>query len=193
MRGIHWLSLGLLTLGIAAGARYLLERERAGGLRAEIEFLRQETRRASELRAEHERLLSARVSDAELLRLRDDRAALMRLRAEINQLEQTAERRARMLELVKAAQVPPIVLKLGLAKDGALLLDGDPASEEGIRQVFTQLAKRAERVEIRLRFDHREVPGPLFKQRIEEIARWQKESGLRPTLRFDQAEPGPAK
>src|SRR5687768_15489021 len=121
MRTLHWLSLAVLALAIALIARYLLARQESGALRTEITLLGHENRQLVDLRKEHDRLLSARVSDAELERLRGDRAALARLRAEINKLEEVAERKARAVREPAVEQLPALVLNVGLASDGGLL------------------------------------------------------------------------
>jgi hypothetical protein len=193
MRGIHWLSLAVLMLGIVAGARYFLAREEAVALRSEREFLAQESKRVSGLRAEHERLVASSIPEPELQRLRSDRAALVRLRAELSQLEQNAERKGRLLETLKAGPLPALVLNVGISKDGALSLDGEPTEEEAMRQLFAQLARKSERVELRLRFDPSETPMASIKERVEGIARWQKESGLRMSLHINRNDAGVAK
>src|SRR5687767_3104309 len=123
MRALHWISLALLGFAIASGAWYLLRRHESTALRAAIASLEQENRRLAELRAEHERLLANRISDAELARLRNDRAALQRLRTEINQLNESADRKARAVQEPAPEKQPALVLKLAIAADGGLLLD----------------------------------------------------------------------
>ena len=187
MRTLHWLSLAVLALAIALIARYLLARQESAALRAEITLLRHENRQIADLRKEHERLLSAGVSYAELERLRGDRAALARLRAEINKLEEVAERKARAVREPAVEQLPALVLNVGLAIDGGLLLDGTPADQAALRQLLTTFARRSERVDIRVRVGADEIRMNLVKEMMEGIARLGKELGLRMTLRFEKS------
>jgi hypothetical protein len=186
MRALHWVSLAVLAFAIAMFARYLLQRQEADSLRIEIASLEHENRRLADLRTEHDRLLATKVSDSELERLRNDRAALGRLRAEINKLNESADRKARAVQEPASEKQPALVLKLAIANDGGLLLDGVPADQNGIRQLFTQLARKSEEVDIRLRVDPNETRVALIKTTMEGIVTMGKEAGLRMSLRFEK-------
>jgi hypothetical protein len=183
----RWISFAILVVAIAAFARYLLARQESTALRSEIALLQQEKDRVGQLRAEHERLRATKISDAELERLRSDRAALGRLRAEITTLNESAERKASRAQEAGSRPLPPLVLNLAMGSDGGWLLDGIPADQNAMRQLFTDLARRSEQVEIRLRLEPNEKRLDLLKQTIEGIMRMGKEVGLRLTLRFEKA------
>jgi hypothetical protein len=187
MRGLHWISLAILALAIGAVARFFLARQETAALQSEITLLRDENRQLAELRAEHERLVATKISDSELERLRSDRAALGRLRAEINQLEETAERKTRAALEPERDQLRPLVLNVAMGTDGGLLLDGAPADPEAMRQLLAGLARRSERVEIRLRADPAERRTDLIKSTIDGLVKISKEVGLKVTLRFDNS------
>ena len=192
MRAPHWILLALLGFAIAGGAWFLLRRHESTVLRAEIASLQQENRRLVDLRAEHERLLSTKVSDSELERLRNDRAALGRLRAEINQLNESADRKARAVEEPAPDKQPALVLKLAMANDGGLSLDGVPANDEAIRQLFAQLAQRSERVDIRFQVDANDTRTDLVKEKLNGISRWAKEARLAMSFRLERMGTGQA-
>lgn len=185
MRALHWVSLAVLAFAIALFARYLLQRQESDALRIEIASLEHESRRLDELRAEHERLLATKVSDSELERLRADRAALQRLRTEINQLNESADRKARALQEPAPEKQPALVLKLAIASDGGLLLDGVPAHDEGVRQLFAQLAQRSERVDIRFQVDANTRIDPM-EEKLNGIVRWAREAKLAMSFRVER-------
>jgi hypothetical protein len=187
MRSWQWLSLVVLALGIATLARYLLQRQESAALRAEIALLEHENRQVAELRAEHERLLAAKISDAELERLRNDRAALNRLRAEIAKLEEDAERKSRALKEPTPEQRSGVMLKLELASDGALLVDGTPMDQASLRQCLAGVATLSVPVEIRFRLDPAEKRTDLLKTTIEGLVGLSREVGLKMSMRFDKA------
>ena len=188
MRALHWLSLALLGFAIASGAWYLLRRHESTALHAEIASLEQENRRLADLRAGHERLLATKVSDSELERLRNDRAALQRLRTEINLLNESADRKARAVQEPAPEKQPALLLKLEMARDGGLSLDGAPTDDEGLRQLFTQLAQRSEKVDLRLRFDPSSIDLASMKKTIEGIVKMSKEAGLHMSFRIEKPE-----
>jgi hypothetical protein len=192
MRALHWISLALLGFAIVSGAWHLLRRQESAALRAEIASLEQENRRLADLRAEHERLLAGKVSDSDLERLRNDRAALQRLRAEINQLNESADRKARALREPAADKLPALVLKLALANDGGLLFDGEPAHDLAIRELFAQLARKSERVDIRFQVDANDTRSDLLKEKLNEIARWAKDARLGMSFRLERTGTGTA-
>ena len=187
MRSLRWLSAAVLAIAIVAAARFLLQRQESAALRSEIALLEHENRQLASLRTERDRLLTQKIPGAELERLRNDRAALARLRAEINKLEESAERKARALQEPVVERVPALVLNFGLASDGGLLLDGVPADQNAVRQLLTGFAQRSERVEIRLRVDPTENRMELLKTTFESLGRLGKELGLKMTLRFDKS------
>jgi hypothetical protein len=140
MRARGWITFAIMVVAVAAFARYLLARQESAALRAEIALLQQENDQVARLRAEHERLRAAKISDAELERLRSDRAALARLRAEINALEESAERKASRAQGETASKaLPPLVLNLAMAGDGGWLIDGSPADQNALRQLLTDV------------------------------------------------------
>ena len=186
MRSWKWLSLAVFALGIAVIARYLLQRQESAALRAEISLLQHENRQVAELRAEHERLLAAKIPDGELERLRNDRAALNRLRAEITKLEESAERKSRALKEPVPDQRSGLVLKLELASDGGLLVDGTAMDQTSLRQRLAEMATLSVPVEIRLRLDPSEKRTDLLKTTIEGLVRLSREVGLKMSMRFDK-------
>jgi hypothetical protein len=185
MRALHWWSLAVLLLAFAAFARYGLERQDSAAVRAEIALLEHENRQIAELRAEHERLLAAKVPDAEVERLRNDRAALVRLRAEIRKLEESAERKSLALQTPSAGQIPTRILSLETAYDGSLSLNGAPADDTSVRHILEEYAKRAELVEIRIRAHPKTTKIDLLKAILEEIKRVANELGVRTTVRIE--------
>ena len=114
MRVLHGVSLAVLALAATAFVRWVLERQDSAGLRAEVELLAHENRRIAELQAVQARLLATRVSDAELEQLRSDRVALAKLRAEINRLEDSADRQARALRESAAEKQPSPEIAAGV-------------------------------------------------------------------------------
>jgi hypothetical protein len=74
-------------------------------------------------------------------------------------------------------KLPALVLKLAIAGDGGLLLDGVPAPDEGVRQLFAQLARRSERVEIRFQVDANTRTDPM-EEKVNGIVRWAREARL---------------
>ena len=187
MRSLHWISIALLGFAIASGAWFLLRRHESIALRAEIASLQQQNRRLADLRVEHQRLLAAKISDPELARLRNDHAALQRLRAEIDQLNESADRKARAVEAGPEKQAP-LLLKLEMARDGGLSLDGAPTDDEGLRQLFTRLAERSEKVDLRLRFDPSSVDLASMKKTIEGLVKMSKDARLRMSLQIEKPE-----
>jgi hypothetical protein len=184
MRALHWLSLGVLAIAIVMGARYFLQRQERAALRAEISALQQENSQLGELRAENSRLLAQKISDTELERLRSDRAALTRLRAEIDKLEETADRKARAMQQRDRAE-GGTVLKVALGSNGALLLNGAAADQAALRQVLTGFAARSEPVDIRVQIVAGDTPLSVVKETMEGIAKVAKEVGLRMSLKFE--------
>ncbi|MGH7946259.1 MAG: hypothetical protein ACREH8_18730 [Opitutaceae bacterium] len=187
MRTLQWLSVAIPALAIAAFARFLLQRQEAATLQTEIALLQQENRGLAELRAQHARLIASKISDPELERLRSDRAALGRLRAEINKLEESADRKARAAREPVAEPVPALVLNLGIGEDGGILLDGIPADQNALRQLLSACARQSERVDIRLRVDPNETRMAVVKTTMESVSALGKELGLRMSLRFEKA------
>jgi hypothetical protein len=185
MRSLHWLSLGLLAVAVAVLARYFLQHQETSALRAEIASLQQENSQLAELRAEHSRLLANRISDTELIRLRNDRAALTRLRAEINKLEEGADRKARVMQQLAARASPAAVVKIALSGNGGLRLNGAPADHAALRELFSGFAARAEAVDIRLEVNPGETPMNVLKETTDGILRLGKELGVRTSVRFD--------
>ena len=188
MRALHWISIALLGFAIASGAWYLLRRQESIALRAEMVSLQQENRRLADLRAEHERLLATKISDSELARLRNDRAALQRLRAEINQLNESADRKARAVQEPGSEKQPALVLKLAMGTDGGWMFDGVPADDQGIRELFARLAGRSERVDIRFQVDANERRTDLMKEKLNRIADWAREARLGMSFRVERTE-----
>lgn len=84
----------MLALTVVAGAGYVLQRQAAAALRAEIALLRDEQRALARVRAENEKLKAAQIPAAELERLRADRLAVLRLRTEIEAMQARAAKRA---------------------------------------------------------------------------------------------------
>jgi small-conductance mechanosensitive channel len=190
MRARRWISFAIMVVAVAAFARYLLARQESAALRAEIALLQQENDQVARLRAEHERLRAAKISDAELERLRSDRAALARLRAEINALEESAERKASRAQGETASKaLPPLVLNLAMAGDGGWLIDGSPADQNALRQLLTDFARRSEQVVVRLHLDANEKRTELIKQTVEGIVQLGKEVGVKFTLRIETGQP----
>jgi small-conductance mechanosensitive channel len=190
MRARRWISFAIMVVAVAAFARYLLARQESAALRAEIALLQQENDQVARLRAEHERLRAAKISDAELERLRSDRAALARLRAEINALEESAERKASRAQGETAPKaLPPLVLNLAMAGDGGWLIDGSPADQNALRQLLTDFARRSEQVVVRLHLDANEKRTELIKQTVEGIVQLGKEVGVKFTLRIETGQP----
>jgi small-conductance mechanosensitive channel len=190
MRARGWITFAIMVVAVAAFARYLLARQESAALRAEIALLQQENDQVARLRAEHERLRAAKISDAELERLRSDRAALARLRAEINALEESAERKASRAQGETASKaLPPLVLNLAMAGDGGWLIDGSPADQNALRQLLTDFARRSEQVVVRLHLDANEKRTELIKQTVEGIVQLGKEVGVKFTLRIETGQP----
>ena len=185
MRAAHGWSLGLLVLALVAFVRYGLERQDSAAVRAEIALLEHENRQIGELRAEHERLLAAKVPEAEIERLRNDRAALGRLRAEIRKLEESAERKTVALQTASPGQMPARILSLETAMDGSISLNGAPADDHLIRSLLEEYAKGAELVEIRIRAHPKTTRIDGLKTGLEEIKRVANELGLRTTVRIE--------
>jgi len=185
MRALHWLSLGILTVAIVIGARYLLQRQEAAALRAEISALEQENGQLGELRAENSRLLAKKISDTELERLRNDRAALTRLRAEIEKLERTADRKAKAMQQPTERASAGTLLKVALASNGTLLLNGAAADQAALREVLTGFAARSESVDIRVQIVAGDTPLSVVKETVEGIAKVAREVGLRMSLKFE--------
>jgi small-conductance mechanosensitive channel len=190
MRARGWITFAIMVVAVAAFARYLLARQESAALRAEIALLQQENDQVARLRAEHERLRAAKISDAELERLRSDRAALARLRAEINALEESAERKASRAQGETAPKaLPPLVLNLAMAGDGGWLIDGSPADQNALRQLLTDFARRSEQVVVRLHLDANEKRTELIKQTVEGLVQLGKEVGVKFTLRIETGQP----
>lgn len=185
MRPLHWLSLGILAVALGVAARYFLLRQETAALRAEITFLRQENGQLAELRSENSRLLANQISDTELVRLRNDRAALTRLRAEINKLEESADRKTRAVQQAAQRTSPGTVLNVALASNGALLLNGTAADQAALRQTLTGFAARSEPVDIRVQIVAGDTPLSVVKETMEGIAKVGREVGLRMSLKFE--------
>ena len=186
MRASHWYLVAVLALAIFIFARYWLQRQESGALRAELAWLQRDKLQLEELRAENERLRAARISDSELERLRNDRAALVGLRAEINKLEESADRKARTMRELKAEPLPALVLNFAMKDDGSLSLDGSPAGENALRELFSKFAQKSERVDIRFRINTSQPHLDLMKKNIDDIVRLGKELGLRYTIKFEK-------
>ncbi len=160
MNPLRWLSALLLALALVAGASLWLQRQAAAVLRDEIVLLREESRELARLRAENQRLVSAKLPAPELERLRADHAAVMRLRSEIETLKDNVQQRERALAEppVRAAagtapsslRPPALKLSLAIGPDGGISLDGAPFDLEAIRPRLAVLP-RGERVEVQVR------------------------------------------
>jgi len=185
MRMVHWATAIVLVVAVTAFARYFLLRQETAALQAEIAMLRQENGQLAELRAEHSRLLASRISDTELERLRNDRAALTRLRAEINKLEESADRKTRAVQQPAARTPAGTILNVGLTSSGGLMLNGTPTDQAALRQLLSGFAARSEPVDIRVQVAPRETPMTVVKETIDGISRLAKELGLRMSLRFE--------
>ena len=186
MRAPQWIAVGLLVVAVVAFLRFLIERQESAVLRTEIAVLRQDEQRIAQLRAEHERLVAEKVSDAELQRLRADRAALVRLRNEINQLEGNADRMAKGLKEAAAGKPAAQLVKLSLANDGGLTLDGAAIDQTVLRQHLAKFAEGAEPVEISLHIASATTSTDILKSTVEGIVRLSKELGLKFSMRFEK-------
>jgi len=91
MLPLRWLSLAFFAAALVAGASLWIQHQATLAFRSEVDLLRDESRRLAQVRAEHQRLLSAQPPAAELDRLRADHAALVRLRTEIDQMKTRAD------------------------------------------------------------------------------------------------------
>ena len=185
MRPLHWLSLGMLAVAIAVAARYFLQRQETAALRTEIAILKQENGQLAELRAENSRLVANKISDPELARLRNDRAALTRLRAEIDKLEETADRKARAMQQPPGQTSVGTVLNVAVASNGTLTLNGAAADQAGLREMLTGFAARSEPVDIRVQVVPKDTPMSVIKETMDGIAKVAREVGLRMSLKFE--------
>ena len=185
MHARHWITLGLLVAAIAGFGRMVIERQETTALRSQIEILQQEVKRATQLRAERERLMAEKVSDAELQRLRADRAALVRLRNEISALEANADRMTKTIHEPNAKGAAHSV-KLSLAGNGGLSLDGEPIDQSVLRQHLSQYAGKPEPVEISLQLASAQTSTDALKSTVEGIVRLSKELGLKFSMRFEK-------
>lgn len=88
MRAGNWIALGLLSLALAAGTGWLLQRQEIGALERERVLLREERATLEKLKLKYARLQATRATPEEIERLRADREALVRLRAEIEAMKQ---------------------------------------------------------------------------------------------------------
>ncbi len=186
MHARHWIVLGLLIAAITGFGRMLIERQETTALRSEIEILHQETKRAAQLRADRERLLSEKVSDAELQRLRADRAALLRLRSEIRTLEANADRMTKAIHEPNVESGATHSVKLSLSGNGGLSLDGAPIDQSVLRQHLTKYAGGSERVEISLQLASAQTSTDAIKSTVEGIVKLSKELGLKFSMRFEK-------
>jgi hypothetical protein len=188
MRATHWFTLASLIVAVALFARSFLHLQESETLRAEIGFLQQENRQLDELRAGNARLRASRIPDSELERLRNDRAALGRLRTEINRLEESADRQARAAKAYGSkVWRPPLVLRAAISGGGGVEVEGAPADEAALRDLFARLAQQEEKVEIRVNAMSSEIPKEQLMESLNLIARTGKEAGLRVSLRFAAA------
>jgi hypothetical protein len=186
MHARHWITLALLIAAITGFGRMLIERQETTALRSEIEILQQETKRLAQLRADRERLIAEKVSDAELQRLRADRAALVRLRNEISTLEANADRMTKNIHEPDAAKGAAHSVKLSLAGNGGLSLDGEPIDQSVLRQHLTKYAGKSEPVEISLQLASAQTSTDAIKSTVEGIVRLSKELGLKFSMRFEK-------
>ena len=180
----RWSSIGLAAVGIAAFAATWLQRQEAASLRTVADLLRQENEEIARLRAEGERLRATAIPDAQLQRMRGDRDALLRLRREIEILNERVRNGARDVAATPASRLPAVV-RISLAEDGRLLVDGSPADLSGLRQQFANFAAGATPLDLRVAMVSAEKQSDQVKQTITEIARLAKESGLRFTLKLE--------
>jgi hypothetical protein len=186
MRAPHWTAVGLLVVAVVAFVRFLIERQESAVLHTEVAVLRQDEQRVAQLRGEHERLIAGKVSDAELQRLRADRAALVRLRNEINQLEGNADRMGKGMQETASGKPAAQLVKLSLANDGGLSLDGAPIDQTALRQHLAKYAGGTEPVEISLHIVSTTTSTDILKATVEGIVKLSKELGLKFSMRFEK-------
>ncbi|MEO6876592.1 MAG: hypothetical protein ABI222_17390 [Opitutaceae bacterium] len=95
---ITWPQITLALLAVMTGAGLALQWQFNEELRSEIALLRGENQKVSQLRREHERLVTGQIPPATLERMRSDHAAVERLRAEVELM------RKRVLEMEPTSQ-----------------------------------------------------------------------------------------
>lgn len=186
MQARHWIALGLLAASVAGFAGLLIEHQETKALRSQIEILQQENQRAGQLRAERDRLVAGKVSDAELQRLRGDRAALIRLRNEITALEANADRMAKAMEEPATKKAAAHLVKLSLAGNGGLLLEGAPIDQGALRQHLEKFVGKPEHVEISLQLASVGTSTDAIKSAVEGVVKLSKELGLKFSMRFEK-------
>lgn len=197
MSAFRWSSIGLLALTVVAGAGIGLQRQLADGARQEIALLRDENQRLAQLRAENSQLQAAQTPAADVERLRADHAAVTRLRREIEEMKIRADQRTRAVAVpvVSPTAVPPVSpsapaleLRLVVAGDGVLSLDGTPLDPAAVRRRFEALAK-GDRVDVWLQMPKLESGARLddIKRGIDAVRETARALGLRIEIRAESA------
>jgi hypothetical protein len=111
MRKTRVFAFVLLAMTAPLAGALWLQHEAGRALRQEIDVLKIEDSRITQLRLENQRLMAQGVSPADLAGLRRDHLAVEQLRAEVEALRGNVEKRerapaARLREETKTAEVP---------------------------------------------------------------------------------------